>query len=154
MTTIVVDFETANRAGVDLREVGAEVYSQHPLTEILCLCLLADYGYGWTWRPGQPLEDIPLLARDPSVIFEAHGAFFEQMIWRNIMVPRYGLPEIPIERWSCTMAAALYRGLPGQLEKLADVLELPERKDMEGSKLTIALSKPMTKAEHMKRWPG
>jgi len=144
---LVVDFETANTdPDIDLREVGAEAYAEHPATEILCLCMITDFGYSYSWRPGcQPKGFFEDLASDPEVIFEAHGAAFEQMIWKHIMVKRYGFPEIPIERWSCTQATALYRGFPGGLDKAARAVGLTQQKDMEGSDLTIGLSRPITK---------
>src|ERR1700724_3648165 len=100
---IVLDFETANTdpdinlSGDD--GVGAEAYAEHPATEILCLCMITDWGAERTWRPRSYSGDLDLLTvvNDPDVIFEAHGAAFEQMIWKHIMVKRYGFPEIPIE---------------------------------------------------------
>ncbi len=83
-------------------------------------------------------------ADNQETIFEAHNAGFEQAIWHYIMVPRYGMPPIPIERWDCTMARCLYNGLPAKLETAARVLGLVEQKDMEGSALTLSLSKPMS----------
>ncbi len=88
------------------------------------------------------------------MIFEAHNAGFEQAIWHYIMVPRYGMPPVPIERWDCTMARCLYNGLPAKLETAAQVLGLSEQKDMEGSALTISLSKPMTIKTWMARLVG
>lgn len=143
---ITIDFETASAA--DLKKVGAWAYAEHPTTEILCCAFIADFGYGWVWIPGQDdheevLEGLRVLARNPDVIFEAHNAVFEQAIWHCIMVP-LGMPPLPPERWDCTMARCLYRGVPAGLEDAAKELRLLEQKDMEGSRLTISLSKPMT----------
>lgn len=145
---VVGDFETANRDGISVKDVGAEAYAQHPATEVLCLVLkfLGPQITGTlTWKPGDDEDALAAYARNPDIIFEAHNSFFEQMIWKHIMVPRYGFPEIPDHRWSCSMAKALYAGFPGGLEKAADVAHLEQQKDMVGSKLTISLSKPMTK---------
>lgn len=147
---LILDFETANTEGVDLPTVGADVYAAHPATEILCLCVMTEDGDPWcTWKPGdrtgvQQLDD---LAADPEVVFEAHNAAFEQMIWKHIMYGRFGFTAIPISRWSCSMARSYAHGLPGSLDKLAAALDLPEQKDKEGSGFTIALSSPMSKKD-------
>jgi hypothetical protein len=52
------------------------------------------------------------------------------------------------------MARCLYNGLPAKLETAAQVLGLTEQKDMEGSALTISLSKPMTVKTWMARLVG
>jgi hypothetical protein len=70
------------------------------------------------------------------------------------MERQYGMPPIPVERWDCTMARCLYNGLPAKLETAAQVLGLTEQKDMEGSALTISLSKPMTIKTWMARLVG
>ncbi len=82
------------------------------------------------------------------------------------MVGKYGLPPIPIERWEDTQAVCYYRGLAAGLDKAAREMGVAEEKDMEGSKFTIDLSKPMTKeawklvkpegmtmAEHLRQYP-
>lgn len=153
MQRLVADFETANTEGIDLPTVGAEVYSLHPATEILCLCVRNGQDT-YVWKPGDDEAWLRECVLDPDVMFEAHGSFFEQMIWRNIMVKRYGFPPIPLRRWACTMAAAFYKGLPGKLERAGAAVHLPVEKDMEGSRFTINLSKPMTKKAHEEKWPG
>ena len=64
------------------------------------------------------------------------------MIERHILSPRYGFPVIPIERHRCSMAAALALGLPAKLGRLADELELANRKDGGGEKLMHQMVKP------------
>src|SRR5262249_5003734 len=128
------------------------VYAEHPMTEVLCLCWhqineTGETQAGGCWRPGDlsnSLFDLANLAFDPEVVFEAHNAGFEQMIWRHIMVPRHRFPEIPIERWSCTMAQAYVHGLPGELERLGHVLKLHDQKDSAEAKFVYGLSSPLT----------
>lgn len=72
----------------------------------------------------------------------AHNAGFEQAIWKNIMVELFEAPPILPENWRCTMAAALYRGLPGGLGELSLALGLTEKKDSRGKFLLNELSKP------------
>ncbi len=135
-----MDFETASAA--DLKKVGASAYAQDPTTEVLCL-IYDDHNQGpQQWRPD--LGDtghLRELAADPDVIFIAHNAAFEQAIWHYIMVPDFGFPEIPIERWEDTMATCAWKAYPLKLEKAADAAKLPIEKDMEGNRLTLSMSR-------------
>lgn len=150
MQRVHLDFET--RSEVDVKEVGGAVYAAHPSTEILCLAWKVDDGlclqyqrhHIAEWDVSGPYEDCWLrpLAADPNVLFVAHNAFFEQMVWRYIMVRRYGYPEIPIVRWRCTAAKAATYALPRSLEGVANALNLPVRKNMEGSRVMKKLAKP------------
>jgi DNA polymerase bacteriophage-type len=149
---LTIDFETASNC--DLKKAGAWRYAEDPTTEILCAAWVDGLYYA-VWIPGVNdwlLGDLRDLASDPDCIFEAHNASFEQAIWRYIMMSRYDMPSIPIERWDCTMARCLYNGLPAKLETAAQVLGLSEQKDMEGSALTLSLSKPMTIKTWMNRF--
>lgn len=142
-TFVTLDFETASAC--NLKMCGATVYSQHPTTEILVL------GYSLNMLPAVWLapwdietkpEPLWTLVNDPHVMFVCHQAGFERMIWKYVMVRRYGWPDIPIERWHDTMAVALMKGLPAKLELLARVMHLTSQKDMEGNKFTLGLSTP------------
>ncbi len=151
---LTLDFETAS--ATDLKTAGAWRYAECPTTEVLCAAWVGA-SHEWVWIPGINDERLIMLrgsAIDPEWTFEAHNAGFEQAIWHYIMVPRYGMPPIPIERWDCTMARCLYNGLPAKLETAAQVLGFSEQKDMEGSALTISLSKPMTIKTWMARLIG
>ena len=151
---VTLDFETASAA--ELLKVGASAYWEHFSTEILCLVAITDFGYAYSWVPGvndEILTDIRHWAEDPDVIFEAHGAEFEQSGWHYVMVGKLGFPPIPPERWDCTKARCRYFGLPGGLDRAAKVLGLTEQKDMDGSALTISLSKPMTQVAWMLKRP-
>lgn len=148
-----LDFETYSE--LDLKKVGSHRYASHPSTGIHCLAFkqfpsniediwlissFNDVNSDWrTWREERALCQ---LAAKKNVIFVAHNAAFEMDIWEEIMVKRYGYPEIPIERWKCTMAKAQACGLPAGLGSVAKVLQLPAQKDMEGNKSMLFLSKP------------
>lgn len=140
MTKVHIDFET--RSTVDIWETGAWIYSAHPTTRVHCVGYAVDHG------PVQVTNDFASLcelAMDPDTLFVAHNAFFEQSIWRNIMVKQYGLPPIPIQRWRCTMAKACAYGLPKALEKAADALGIEQRKDKAGRQIMLRMSKPLKK---------
>ena len=141
----ILDFETSS--AVDLTKVGAYVYAAHSSTRILCCAWInGDGTEGW-WAPGMDLTSLREAAADPKKIFLAHNAAFEKTIWRSIMVPRYGLPDVPDKRWHCTMAACAARGLPQSLEDAVEVLGLSAPKDVEGWKFTEPFTKPNRKGE-------
>lgn len=151
---VIQDFETASAC--DLKSCGAAAYAEHWSTEVLCDVWQLEGGNDFgVWCPGLPeyasLDALRELAERPDVIFVSHASF-EQFIWKNIMVP-LGMPELPPERWEDTQATAAWRSLPLQLEKLMKVLDLPFQKDMEGSRLTIGLSKPNKKTGMLDRSP-
>ena len=138
---VVIDFETSS--STDLKKSGAWRYSECPTTEILCAAYEVQGEAINVWRPGGvATEYLKLLAADPDVTFIAHNASFEKAIWRNIMVPDYGFPDIPNTRWHDTMAVAAMRVIPQELEHCVQVLGLGEQKDTDGSRLTRSLSKP------------
>lgn len=144
---LIHDFETASAC--DLKAAGAWRYAEDITTEILCLVFQLDDGEPVLWLPDGSTPGAAALLRklaaDPDVIFVAHNAGFEKAIWRRIMVPGFGFPLVPNSRYDDTMAAAAMRVLPQQLEKVLQVLRLPHQKDMEGSRLTRAMSKPNKK---------
>jgi DNA polymerase bacteriophage-type len=145
MRHVLCDFETASTC--DLKECGAWRYAEDINTEILCLCWEFN-GAMWRWTPenGTLLDEhgacLIALVRDPEVLFIAHNAGFEKAIWRRIMVPVFGFPDIPDERWHDTMAVCAYKALPLSLDKAVHVLGLPDEKDTAASRFTVALSKP------------
>jgi DNA polymerase len=146
MRYVVADFETASAA--DLNKIGAWKYAQDFSTMALCLSIkVVTDG-----KPGKARcipegklhgldPELVALAKDPSVIFVAHNASFEQAIWKFQMVP-LGYPELPPERWHDTLAVAAMRGLPLGLDALCKALDLPVEKDMEGHRLMMIMCKP------------
>ena len=147
---VCLDFETAS--AVDLKKAGAWRYAEDPTTEILCAAFAfgddPEEGRYYIWKPRQHRmiteagSYLAQAATDPDVTFIAHNTSFEKAIWRNIMVPEYGFPDIPNSRWHDTMAMAAMRVLPQELEHCVQVLGLGEQKDTDGSRLTRSLSKP------------
>jgi DNA polymerase bacteriophage-type len=140
MKWVEIDFETASSC--DLKKSGSTVYSEDPTTEVLCAVYDVMGEDRRLWLPSK--EDIFLraLALDPEVMFVAHSAGFEKDIWRNIMVPMFDFPNIPNSRWHDTAAVCAYKAIPQGLDWAARVMRLTNQKDMEGSKITKAMSKP------------
>ncbi len=121
-----LDFET--RSKLELRKVGADVYSRHPSTKVTSTSYAFD---------DDPVIHIPG-PPDPCLFFGciwvAHNHEFEQAIIRNTL----GY-EKPIE-WEDTMALAAAMSLPLSLEKLAAFFGY--EKDMAGHRVMLKLSKP------------
>lgn len=135
-----IDFETRSR--VDLRKVGAWIYSRHPSTEVLCMAYKIGDNETALWVPDYFARsglNCPFDVDDETII-EAHNAFFEQCIWYGIGVWRFGWPEH--RNWQCSAAKAAYHSLPRSLDGVASALNLREQKDKEGHRIMLQLSKP------------
>ncbi|MGH7743733.1 MAG: hypothetical protein ACREQ5_02785, partial [Candidatus Dormibacteria bacterium] len=148
MKFVIHDYETASSC--DLKHAGAWRYGEDPTTEILCLGVMDDEGNSEVYSGNDlAFEDHKqrqsLLYRawvDPKVFFIAHNCAFEKSIWRNLMTD---WPVIPNERYHDTQAACAMKGLPLKLERAAMALHLEAQKDMEGSRVTLSLSRPNKK---------
>ena len=149
MPWVVIDFETVSY-GPDLKSCGSWRYAEHPTTQVLCCSYkLAEWrDRPETWLPGDVHGWLFQFSHDQNMTFIAHNAQFEKAIWRTIMVPQYGFPDIPDHRWHDTMAVCAMKALPLDLERVSSILRLPMQKDMEGNRLTIGLSKLSRKKEY------
>jgi DNA polymerase bacteriophage-type len=135
------DFES--RGTLDLRRVGVYKYGAHSDTEVICCAYAVDDDPVQLWIPGNPVPpEFIEAARNPEWIAAAHNDQFETLIERYIMGPRYSWPVISATRHRCTMTMALAAGLPAKLDRLADFLELANRKDAAGERLMHQMSKP------------
>lgn len=152
MIRVHLDFESRSKA--DIWSCGAYKYSQDPSTEVLCLAYTINDGpvkllnrsyFNWGVGPfsfDAGTRELIDLAKNTEAIFVAHNAFFEQCIWKNILVPKFGFPEIPISRWRCTAAKALSHGLPKALSEVAKALGVEHLKDEDGKRIMLKMSKP------------
>lgn len=146
MIRVHLDFESRSKA--DIWSCGAFRYSQDPSTEVLCLAYTVDDEPVQLVRYFEDAIETPAeqrlfeLAQNPDAIFVAHNAFFEQCIWKNILVKRDGFPEIPVHRWRCTAAKAMSHGLPKALANVAIELGLSTLKDEEGKRIMMKMAKP------------
>ena len=142
---ISIDFET--RSALVIWEVGAWAYSCDPSTEILCMAYAIDEGpvkivpRGIFEFSGTLPEDF-MAAINAGAELHAFNAFFEQSIWKNIMIRTMGVPNLPIPRWRCTQAKALARALPRNLEDCGTALNAPIIKSATGKKIMLKLCKP------------
>ena len=153
MSVLSIDFET--RATVDLRKAGIYRYAEDPNTDIWCMAWAFDDEEVEIWTPsrtfmhdGLPgVEDNPLPERIVEHIkaggeIRAWNAAFERIIWREIMVKRYGAPEVKIEQWVDTAAEAAAMSLPRGLDEAAQVTGVPFKKDQDGYGLMLRMTRP------------
>ena len=176
------DFETVSAAGFvwspernkwsalpgatkkGLPAVAAARYAEDPSTDIHWFAYDLKDGQGVRqWVPGMPNPaDLFAYLADGGLI-EAHNSMFEKLIWHHVARRRYGWPEVPIEQWRCSMAKARAHALPGKLDLIGEVLNLPIQKDKEGEGLIkfFAMPRDPTKAnpklwnepaEHLDKW--
>ena len=174
---ITLDFETRSEA--NLKKVGAYEYARHPSTDVLCLGWVEDDAREIElWHPGfkdqtplvgktkgeralpprdlqaAPYPDYLLRRIAYRDLVEAHNAFFERCIWHFVMVEKYGWPSINPTQWRCSAAKAASYSLPRKLEDAVSALGLRQKKDMEGHKLMIRMTKPRrpTKGDPDSAW--
>ena len=121
-----IDFET--RSTVNLTTVGLDVYAKHPTTDVWCLAYAYDDRDPVMWLPGDPITDLAEHVAIGGLVY-AHNASFEIQIWNEIMVPRYGWPELRPEQCRCTAAMAYAMALPGSLDGASKAVGLPYEKD-------------------------
>ncbi len=137
MTNIIhLDFET--RSEVDIWKVGAWNYSVHPSTEILCMAISINNEQVDLYTQEHAL--IGNLPKD--AIFTAHYSMFENYIWHNILVKKFGWPKIPLKQWRCTAAQAAAHALPRSLKNAAIALNLKQQKDEDGRRIMLKMCKP------------
>lgn len=148
---VTMDFET--RSASDLKKEGAYKYSLHPSTKPTCLAfkergnpkvyLLKFEIINRKWKD-LPKEFRALWLKFISEGYEfaAHNAFFEQCIYYNVLVERYGWPTIPRTSWRCTAAKAAACALPRNLEGAGESLNLTTQKDKMGYVAMMATCKP------------
>jgi DNA polymerase bacteriophage-type len=148
-----IDFES--RSACNIRKSGSWKYSTDPSTEPLCLAFRLPH---WKkkrtalWAPAFPHLGMTECGVDELIelfnwiiegeLVEAHNAFFERGIWRNVMEPRFGWPAIAGNQWRCSAAKAAAHSLPRGLDDAASALGLSLRKDAAGSKVMMKMNKP------------
>jgi DNA polymerase len=98
-------------------------------------------------------EIIELNSDNPDFELHAHNAFFEQCIYENILVPRFGWPKVNPKRWRCTAAKAASHALPRSLEGAGAALGLPIQKDKVGHQLMLKMCKPLPKWKRTGKGP-
>jgi len=136
-----IDFET--RSACSLKACGTWRYSIDPTTEILCLAFRLPYwesGRTALWHPAfkhlgideadcwEDIEELVTWIQHDGLV-EAHNVFFEYCIWMNVLLPRFGWPEIRISQWRCSAAKAAAYALPRGLDEAISALHVTVKKD-------------------------
>lgn len=138
MTVLQIDLETYS--SVDLKKSGVYRYVEAPDFEILL------FGYAYDDDPVTVIdltafEDLPDKVyrdlTDPDITKTAFNANFE----RTAISRHFGIECDPLQ-WRCTAVHALALGLPGYLDGVAEVLNLPVKKDTKGKALIKFFSEP------------
>lgn len=138
-----LDFETFSE--LDVRKVGAYRYARHPSTEVL-ICRYRLPGSTlvhrwWPYKERPPARLVAFVRGGGSL--GAHNAAFERAVWRYTLTRMHpGIPVPSDKQWVCTAAKAAASGLPRSLDKALAALELPVRKDPDGTRLIKKFSKP------------
>ncbi len=145
------DFETASLG--NLKRMGALKYAQDRSTRIICFAWAIDDEQPSIWYPdlGPPPRRL-LAVIDMGAEFHAWNAAFEFSIWNEIGVRDHKLPPLPIKRFHCTMARALFWGVPAKLEHAAVAVAVDQRKDAEGGRLMQQMSRPRGFLDGAPRW--
>lgn len=151
-TVLHVDKATIDFESRSLRDigVGAFVYSRCPTTQVYCLAYKINDGPTKLWHRGHPKVGIkqspfPQDLADHILkggLVEAHNAGFEYNMWNACF--RSEFPEFPIlglEQLRCSAAKAAQFALPRSLEGACDALRTPIRKNMDGKKVMLRVSK-------------
>jgi DNA polymerase len=149
MSVLRIDFET--RSALDLQDCGVYVYAQHPSTDIWCMAWAFDEDEPEIWFSGMPVPQRVIDHVKAGGEIHAWNANFERLIWRYILSVRYGFPVTKDEQFVCSMALALSYGLPGSLEKAAEVLGKFE-KDREGHNLMLRMCRPRRYENEVPVW--
>lgn len=113
-----LDIET--RSHTDLRVIGSYLYATRPTAEALCASWTVDDDPMQLWVPGDPLPTEQFRAATIVV----HNANFDFLIWKYVLHRDHNWPLPQIEWLDDLLAQALAAGLPADLGKLAEALQL------------------------------
>lgn len=162
MAYVTWDFET--KSICDLKKRGAAVYAQHVTTDITFLgySFNGDLSTRGLWSAGNfnvgimpdpiPEELIEFMfgsRKKPWIV--AHNSFFERMITRYILTPRYLWPSFEEFRYIDTLAVCAAKALPLALDRAGMILGLDIQKDKVGAAALHKIMKPQKvpkKAKH------
>ena len=154
MKRIIFDFET--RSKCDLKKSGAFKYSLDDSTRPTCLAFkdrdqkivyfLNFQAINRQWRDqSEKLKNLWRSYILNGYEFTGHNAFFETVIYKNILVKRYGWPDIPFKQFRCTAAKAAACALPRNLDGAGGAMKLRIQKDKWGYIAMLRTCRPTKK---------
>lgn len=129
---IYLDVETSSKA--DLFKTGAPAYFAHPTTRLNSLAVAVDDGpinvvpYEECNSQSEAVRSLRSLFCFGDFVIVAHNIEFERLALRHCLNI-----QLPLNRFTCTMARGAYYGYPRSLDKLTQALNCPVLKDIQGS---------------------
>lgn len=157
MSRVIVHHDKETYSEIDLTEVGAYKYARDASTDCLLTSGRVDGERELRrWRPGDPY---PYADIDPADIeIHAWNSQFERLIWRHVMVPVYGWPELELEQFVCVsaQARAMASG-PAKLDTAGKFFNTGHRKDNKGHLHMLKMCRPATEREqldYLRKHPG
>ena len=144
--TLHLDVETRSPRpfGAGNKAVTAHQYANDPNTQLLVVRYAFGDGEIRGWRPilgEEPPEDLVEAVR-AGVTMAAHNAGFEWAIWNFVVRRDWDVPPLAFDNMDCTAARSAVMALPRSLAQAAPAMEIPVRKDLEGSKVMKKMAKP------------
>lgn len=141
-----------SRSTFDIRN-GMHGYAEDPTTDIICFAIKAgeEDTKLWVAPPFRRLDKENFQSLfdeefkeivEKMDLWESHNCGFEYAMWQNIMVKRYGFPELPINKLRCSAAKAAVQALPRSLDGACKALKVDVQKDKIGKDLITKLCKP------------
>lgn len=142
-----IDFESRSLCDIG---VGPYVYSRHRTTQVYCLAYKLREGQTRLWHRAHPKVGI---AQSPfpqdladhieaGGTVEAHNAGFEFAMWNDNFVHEFPeFPRLDLRQLRCSAAKAAQFALPRSLENACDALRTRIRKNMDGKKVMLRVSK-------------
>lgn len=135
-------FDVETRSTCDLRKAGADVYFEHPITDLWCYAYAFDDEPPGAWSRGEEHSDEVLRHIRDGGLVVAHNAGFEYLAINQVLAKRHGWPTIKFSNMRCTAAQAAAMALPRSLGELGKALGLDVTKDEEGRRLMMMMTKP------------
>jgi DNA polymerase len=143
MKILRIDFETYGVLELGgQKAAGVYNYATHPLTEVLMLAYkLPGAKTVELWQPhlGAIPDDLRAALLNPAVTVSAFNSTFERYILQHIL----GI-ILPVSKFIDPQASARYLSMPGDLDEVSTVLDLPKNlaKDKRGEALIKLFCEP------------
>lgn len=144
--TLYLDTETRSETPI---KAGTYRYCEDAFVDIITWALDDGPVQCWDATDGSPFPiHLSDELQNPSQTIICHNAMFD----RNIIYYAAGI-WVPIHRWRCTMTRAHSHALPGSLDKLCEILKVPQdqAKLKTGRDLMLLFCKPRPKNSVL-RW--
>jgi len=148
--------------------LDTETFSKTPIKHgtyryaATCEALIYTYAFAdddppqlWDVTAGQPMPgDLEYALFDTDEEIGAHNAMFDRtVLLLATNMQKYPKQRLAVERWRCTMVKALAHSLPGALDKLCELLNVPydQRKLKTGRALMRLFTQPRPKTSKIER---